>query len=417
MKPNKRKQRSRKKQQSKVVEQVAQERTHESEKLQQEIIINCEKDIDHEITIAQGTDIIEHRHWCDLPIDLVELIALRLSRTDFAHLTSVCRSWRSIGPLSFFLRHPLTLTSPDMPLMKNHLPWLMFSQKEDDMYTFWDPLYNKSYTANIPQLSGSRLCFCKDGWVFVQRGNDSVFLFNPFISEEIRLPDYHVHLGLHSIGISATPTSSDSVICIFASDDEHEMFVRICRHGDMDWTRYVCENNLPFLASYANPVFLDEVFYVLGHDGKIAVFDPKLSIWEVCVKPKPLKLCKCSTYPTCKWENCLLESRGKLLMVFVGFHGTQIHVYRLSPDDEWVKIESLEDRWTSISCTAMAERMANKIYFPIRSSCTTDGVFFSLKDQRSYPNPNFYGTDEHINCTWVEPRWFRPSAAALAWRS
>ncbi|XP_058079397.1 F-box/kelch-repeat protein At1g57790-like [Magnolia sinica] len=373
-----------------------------------------------EITPSKKTEIVEYRTWSDLPIDLLELIALHLFRADFVHLISSCRSWRSIAPLNLITKRHLSLfSSRGLPFLRNHSPWLMYFGKGDGMCNFLDPLYNDRYFINIPELSGSTITFCKDGWVFMCRGEHCVFLFNPFIKAKIELPDLEYRNVFNCITFSSTPTSSDSTI--FAVNTlGGSVTIYICRRGDMSWIEDHLPSNLPFTMSYSNPVFKDEVFYVLGHNGVLGVCDPKRITWTILAKPKPLKFCNCRKVPSCKWEYYLVESRGELLMVVIGFSGTPIQVFRLEASEmEWVKMETLEDRilfvgrWTSLSSTALVKGMENKIHFPIVSG--EDCVFYSLKDSRCYPSRDFYECEEYIYSTWIEPRWFQPSAEELDW--
>ncbi|XP_058079082.1 F-box protein At4g00893-like isoform X2 [Magnolia sinica] len=417
---NKERRRMRRNDEKKEAEQVQKETTPKDlEEIQQENTNLGDMEDFFEITTSKKTEIVEYRPWPYLPIDILELIALRLFRSDFVHLTSSCKSWRSIAPLSLITeRHLSLLTSRGLPFLRNHSPWLMYFRKDDGMCNFLDPLYNERYFINIPELSGSTNCFCKDGWVFMHRGNHSVFLFNPFIKARIELPDMNYD-QFNCITFSSTPTSSDSII-IALEYYGTTLHIYICRRGDTSWTDYHLRGNLPFAMSYSNPVFKDEVFYVLGHNGVLGVFDPKQITWTILAKPKPLKFCNCHSVPECKWEYYLVESRGELLMVVIGFLGTSIYVFRLEPSEmEWVKMETLEDRmlfvslWTSLSSTALVKGMENKIHFPVVSG--EDCVFYSLKDCRCYPNRDFYECDEYIYNTWIEPRWFQPSAEELDW--
>ncbi|XP_058078580.1 uncharacterized protein LOC131226891 [Magnolia sinica] len=229
---NKERRRMRRNDEKKEAEQVQKERMPKDlEEIQQENTNLGDMEDIFEITTSKKTEIVEYRPWPYLPIDILELIALRLFRSDFVHLTSSCKSWRSIAPLSLITeRHLSLLTSRGLPFLRNHSPWLMYFRKDDGMCNFLDPLYNERYFINIPELSGSTNCFCKDGWVFMHRGNHSVFLFNPFIKARIELPDMNYD-QFNCITFSSTPTSSDSTIialeCITTS-----LKICICRRED-----------------------------------------------------------------------------------------------------------------------------------------------------------------------------------------
>ncbi|KAL5979373.1 hypothetical protein ACLOJK_019271 [Asimina triloba] len=390
---------------------------------EREISSQTEKEDMLELARTEKEEVAEHVSWLDLPIHILELIALQLFRADFIHLTCVCKMWNSIDrPNQIINRHFSLHPNDELPLLKNHTPWLMFFSKDDGNYKFLDPIYNETYSINVPKLSGASLCFSKDGWVFMHRWHRSVFLFNPFINEKIKLPSLEFQICFDYISFSSTPTASECIIFAVTYCSSNHLKFHTCRRGDKSWTEYHSFSEQQFLASFANPVFYGDVFYILGHDGRLGVYDPKRSTCTILTKPKPLKFCDCKNDVLCNWKNYLVESRGKLLMVFVGFLGSPIHIFSLDFSTmEWVEVEALEDdqmllvgRQTSLASASVAKGMGNKIYFPMVSA--QKSVFYSHEDGKCHPNSDFRKSEEFIYSTWVEPTWSKPSAKELKWK-
>ncbi|KAJ1695086.1 hypothetical protein LUZ63_011784 [Rhynchospora breviuscula] len=239
--------------------------------------INCiviDKEDGHEVVIS--------RRWDDLPIELVELLFLRLSLVDCLRLPSVCKGWSKAS--GFIAKERVW-------------PWLMhLPNLKYQSYKFFDPFYGEEYTLKSKAVVVARdhlaLRFSKDGWVVVTEGNERVFLLNPFTSQVINLPPLPLqHYNFEGISFMSMPTSPDFVIYGFSYQIYGEFVeISLWRPGKKEWTVLQFDSSIPFFPSSNNPVLFRGEFYCLGRKGELGIFNPEVETWNVVSRPAPIHL-------------------------------------------------------------------------------------------------------------------------------
>ncbi|KAH7866073.1 hypothetical protein Vadar_015226 [Vaccinium darrowii] len=267
------------------------------------------------------------------------------------------------------------------------------------------PKYKDPYKMDIPELSGALLRCSKDGWLLMSSGEHSVFFINPFTKAKIDLPNLPHGYCFDTISFSSAPTSLDCRVFAVHVFFDNVKISAISR-GEEEWTWYRIKGERDY-QSPTNPVLYNGLFYCLGQDGTLGVFNPKDSSWGY--PQHPGKPCNYAAY-----ESYLMECDGKLLAVFVGNKGRGVSVYRL--DDSkmaWERVYGLGNKMlfvspaASFSATKIVEGMENKIFFP--RFCGKDGVFFSLATHRyesfgsCLSRKDLSGMEELLHSCWIEP--------------
>ncbi|KAF7134210.1 hypothetical protein RHSIM_Rhsim08G0205300 [Rhododendron simsii] len=353
------------------------------------------------------------RDWTSLPIEILSLILSHLFLGDFKRFRCVCKTWKLVPTL------PVPCPSPTQcPILPSQ--WLMLSRGFNNMeLNFSHPLYHSTYQMDIPELSDAFLRCSKDGWLLMSRGKRSVFFFNPFTKAKIDLPDLPHNYNFNAISFSCAPTSSECMIFGIYAFFDHVNFSVISR-GEEEWTFRLFKGERDFHQAHTNPVFYNELFYCLGQDDTLGVFNPEDFSWKYLQHPKKSR--------DFVYESYLVECDGKLLAVFVGKRGRGVSVYTL--DDSkmaWERVYDLGSKMlfvshaVSFSATKVVEGMQNKIYFP--RFLGKDGIFFSLATHRyesfgsRLSRKDFDGMKEPLHCCWIEPRTETRCEEDLNWLS
>ncbi|PIA38934.1 hypothetical protein AQUCO_02700254v1 [Aquilegia coerulea] len=338
-----------------------------------------------------------------LPRDVLLSITARLSLpVDHMNFRLVCKTFALLVP------HSGQWT-------RTQYPSLMFSNREKSKCSFLDPMYNVDCCFDMPELLGARICFSKDGWLLMKKGDRSMFFFNPFTKTTIRLPDLpELHFGLNGLSFTAPPTSSSCIVFGFFN---FLSYVRICflHLGDKGWNNSEHPNNVEIALSNNNPVFYNGAFYCLGLEGHLGVFNLSKCGWNVFQTPHQGNLDE-GNGEMLAHQSYLVECNGEMLAVFIGHMGKWVHVYKLDwTFMNWRLLKSLEDhvlfvsRTTSLSMKAVNKQMRNKIYFPFSFNHKNNGVFYCLETSKwqssfgDFLKEDIYDTMEILHCTWIQP--------------
>ncbi|CAJ2658430.1 unnamed protein product [Trifolium pratense] len=347
-----------------------------------------------------------------LPLDVVEVIAKHindvLAYLQFRASNKLLRlaapriQWRSSSTMSKF---------DDLSMC----PLFVFSEK-DKVFTFVHPKYGLDYKNIINYPEGKRwnlnseICCSKDGWLLLVAVNNIGFqvFFNPFTKEVSGHPIFHKEIwNIRCFGMSDSPTSSKCVMVELVKElpTITKAYINFAEGGG--YRQFTFESTI-FPHYNISPAIHNGSFYFLSITGKLASIEVTREniIWKVLEELQA----PCSTC----FNNFLVECDGNLLSVFESPFAKGVQVFKLNESTmTWMKVKSLNNHMifvgkTSFSAVANIPGMENKIYFPrfYRKSV----VFYSLEtnNYHTFKNDevvNYHHMREHLNGTWIQPRW------------
>ncbi|ESQ38225.1 hypothetical protein EUTSA_v10029532mg [Eutrema salsugineum] len=96
----------------------------------------------------------EKPSFADLPLCLLEVIISQLVFKDNIRASAVCKTWREAG---------LYVCLVDKP------PWLMYLPKRGNLFELYDPLQQKMYRLDLPELAKSTVCYSRDRWLLMRK--------------------------------------------------------------------------------------------------------------------------------------------------------------------------------------------------------------------------------------------------------
>ncbi|KAI7985725.1 F-box/kelch-repeat protein [Camellia lanceoleosa] len=191
----------------------------------------------------------------------------------------------------------------------------------------------------------------------------------PSPMQKIDLPDLPEYYYFDTASFSYVPTSLDCTLFgILGLFNDIAWFSSISR-GEESWTWAKVNSNLNFQPSHSNPVFYNELFYCLGQDCNLGVFNPKEedSSWTVLDGPKKPRGCD-SVH-----ESYLMECDGKLLSVCVGNRGGGVPVYTL--DESEIAWQRVTDLGSKVVCMdPLAVTSVKRTFVAQKSSYTAVGL-------------------------------------------
>ncbi|KAK8648934.1 hypothetical protein V6N13_129676 [Hibiscus sabdariffa] len=240
-------------------------------------------------------------NWSDIPRDVVECIIGHLSWIDRIRIRAVCKAW------SVPTRH---IPVPTI----DKVPWALktFSWTDDDCRLV-DPFSREYVRGKLVGGEKSELFYVERtfasyrsrcdavhwgsayGWILFQKPQDwglkvkpstMLFLYSPFTTEIIKLPELKQHLTPHVATFSLNATSPKCVIFLFASDSQsHKTYVNLCSPGDHSWRTFeftgVGDN------SVLSAVHVNGVFYCVFAGGRLVGFNVQLQEWTILADPSP----------------------------------------------------------------------------------------------------------------------------------
>ncbi|XVF03878.1 hypothetical protein REPUB_Repub05bG0031000 [Reevesia pubescens] len=340
---------------------------------------------------------VEVRNLCDLPLDIIALIAENLYLVDYINFRLVCKTFRLLAP-QIHWRETLKLDSHSLH------PWLMFADQGNSrtLHTFIDPKLGDRYLMNIPKsIIDFDIRYSKEGWLLMMSkvDGDSMFFYNPFTKKLILVPPQIDFETYHSFGFTSLPTSPGCIVVgISCYSTSYFSF-----SGDEEWHEVWRDDYPYFIPGHNSPVYFDGAMYFLGQDGNLGLLsfddDGAMIDWKVLEKPRK----PCNSFD----HNYLLECEGKLFSVFVDNLGESIGVFKLNETNmDWQKVRDLGKYMffvspsSSFSMVVKTPGMENKIYFPklkgqeIVYYCLRTGKYRTFGSKQVATN--FYNTTVYL---------------------
>ncbi|KAL3508477.1 hypothetical protein ACH5RR_027878 [Cinchona calisaya] len=335
---------------------------------------------------------------CDMPSDIIGLIAGNLSFVDYINFRCVNR-----------------LCASSARTNNSFSPCLVFSERSEGVFSFVDSNMKAKYSVPIPdKLRDYTIRYSKENWLLMDK-DTSLFAFNPLNNETIQLPDTpHYGLAISSFISTSLPSSSDSLAIglVYMRSIVYAYIIKGPGDEDEEWCDVELENDPSFQPCFSAPVFYLGSFYYIGKDGRLGVVlvqDDGEVDWRVLDKPRP----PCKHFR----QHFLAECDGGLLSVFLGHKGNRgwIRIFKLNPSglEEWEEISTLGcyslylSRSSSFAAIEERPNMANRIYFP--RFYQDDLVYYSLNTKKYHSVgredslANLFGTRMPMFCAWIAP--------------
>ncbi|KAL8150593.1 hypothetical protein V2J09_020401 [Rumex salicifolius] len=340
-------------------------------------------------------DQLELQSWSDLPTELLETVFSCLTLKDNIRTSSVCKRWNTVA---------LSVRVTNQP------PWIMYFPKFGNLYEFYNPSNRETYSVELKELSDSRVCYTKDGWLLLYRPRTfRSFFYNPFTKEMIKLPG--LEMPYQIVAFSCAPTDSSCVVFTVKHISPTIVAISTCHPGSTQWTTANYQNRLPFVSSIWNKLaFSNGFFYCLSLTGWLGVFDPKELTWNVLAVPPP----RCPENFLVKnwWKGKFLAEHNKEILVIYTCCSENPIVFKLAQSAMvWEEVVSLDDVTlfasflTSHSRTDLSGIMRNSIFFSKVRFYGKRCISYSLRDRRYYPRKQCHdwGEQDPFENIWIDP--------------
>ncbi|XP_062165744.1 F-box/kelch-repeat protein At1g57790-like [Alnus glutinosa] len=351
------------------------------------------------MTMEEKKENLELQNWSGLPTELFESIISRLTLEDNVRASVVCKRWHSVAV---------------SVRVVNQSPWLMYfpkkRKKNGTLCEFYDPSLRKTHSIELPELTGSRVCYTKDGWLLLYRPScHHLCFFNPFTRQVIRLPSFQ--LNRNAAAFSCAPTST-SCMLLTVSYRGPQIALSTCHPGATEWLTVSYQHPLGsfFGIGIMNKfVFCNGLFYCLSYNDWLGVFDPLERTWNVLVLPPP----KCAgKWLNNQWEGkYMTEHKGEILLICACSYEIPVMFKLDQASFVWEEMKSLDgvtlfaSFLASHSRTNLSGLMTNSVYFPKVRFCGKNCTSYSFYDCRFYPCKECHDLGDRYppENIWIEP--------------
>ncbi|ESQ38226.1 hypothetical protein EUTSA_v10029151mg [Eutrema salsugineum] len=151
----------------------------------------------------------------------------------------------------------------------------MYLPKRGNLFELYDPLQQKMYTLDLPELAKSTVCYSRDAWLLMRKTTSRHIFFNPFTLKLINLPK--LELSYDAIAFSCAPTSGTCVLLAFLST----ITTSTCRPEATEWVTEYLHFYLSFDSlKNNNVVYANRRFYCLDNTGSLYFFEPSSLEWS-----------------------------------------------------------------------------------------------------------------------------------------
>ncbi|KAK3043515.1 hypothetical protein RJ639_002094 [Escallonia herrerae] len=337
----------------------------------------------------------EQQMWSELPAELLELIVSQLTLRENIRASVVCKRWLSVAISVRVVNKP---------------PWIMYFPKFGDLFDFYDPSQRKTYSLELPELRGSRICYTRDGWLLLYKPRTQrVLFFNPFTRELIKLPRFEMTYQI--VAFSCPPISPGCIVFTVKHVSPTIVAISTCHPGATEWTTVNYHNRLPFVSSIWNKlVFCNGLFYCLSLTGWLGVFDPEERTWTIRVVPPPK--CPENFFAKNWWKGKFMaEHKGDIFVIYTCYSENPI-IYKLDQTNKvWVEMKSLggvtlfASFLSSHAKIDLLGMMRNSVYFSKVRFYGKRCISYSLDKHRYYPRKQCHdwGEQDPFESIWIEP--------------
>nr|GEV65004.1 hypothetical protein [Tanacetum cinerariifolium]GEV79337.1 hypothetical protein [Tanacetum cinerariifolium] len=350
---------------------------------------------DKRVSTTENADQEEQEAWSFLPVELLEFIVSQLTLRDNIRTSAVCKRWLSVA---------LSVRVVNKP------PWLMYFPKLGHRFEFYDPSQRKTYSLELPELHGCRICYNKDGWLLLYKPRTQrVLFFNPFTREMIKLPKFE--MAYQIVAFSTSPKSPSCNVFTVKHVSPTVVAISTCHPRALVWTTVNYHNRLPFVSSIWNKlVFCNGLFYCLSLTGWLGVYDPLELTWTIRIIPPPK--CPDNFFAKNWWKGKFMaEHKGDIYVIYTCYSENPI-IYKLDQTNkEWIEMETLEgvtlfaSFMSSHARTDLLGVMRNSVYFSKVRFYGKRCISYSLVHHRYYPRKQCHdwGEQDPFESIWVEP--------------
>ncbi|KAK8981391.1 hypothetical protein V6N11_027813 [Hibiscus sabdariffa] len=236
-------------------------------------------------------------NWSDIPCDIVECIIRYLGLEDRFRIRAVCKAWSvansHIPSIAAIDRFPWALKKFGSlygdyrlldPFSGEYLREKILGGKECRL-SFVENLFGRSRVCSEPNPYASVY-----GWVLFgcylalpPQRKMMLFLYSPFTSEVIKLPELKEGTVIWVATFSLNATSPKCVIFLLALEGDKN-YVKLCSPGDYSWKSLELNSGIkPIHADSA--MYANGVFYCYFLHGQLAGFNVELEEWTVLCSP------------------------------------------------------------------------------------------------------------------------------------
>ncbi|CAN6555861.1 unnamed protein product [Malus baccata var. baccata] len=297
----------------------------------------------YELIMERHRYIMTKRSWSDLRIELLCLVAQRLSFFDLVRFGVACKNWRQ-AVLDGVLGRPVN----DMPWWMNYA-WFEHEGKIISILELSDLVAKQTYSVGQiireearELFVGAKVCASKKGWLLLSKkstGHSCIFFFySPFCNKIIELPPLELKCGIyeHAATFTKVPTSPDGchVYVVFGCDDS----IKSCNLRNRTWSTISIRNNLCHRRIY-DLVYFDGILLCNFRSSYLGAFTTELQVWGTMDLFPFLK----TSLQRQAWDSpsksyLVEESDGKLywLVCVYWWHALQFD----RSNNKWVRVKS-----------------------------------------------------------------------------
>ncbi|OMO76044.1 hypothetical protein COLO4_25692 [Corchorus olitorius] len=303
------------------------------------------------------------------PLEIVEQIFVYLPLIDRIRLRLVCKAW--------------SFLNPQIPTTHKFLPWAM---------TIWQPnpipsnptngefllvkphLYNKIYRMEdnsregetwIFHGHGTKACASSYGWVLFKKEKSLLFLYSPFTTELIKLPNVKSSFDVVTFSLDATSPKC-VIFCLKLDDNKRKIYINLCSPNEDSWKTFEFGINSPVSGNHIesrvgipiHAAYEGGVFYCLFSKGELGAFDVgrqkwTMLTWEGGVPDFDFRDAKLIV-STESDKEILVMGRHRYWMVRAYYNIHQLLKFNLS-ELRWVEKKDLNNNRVSfIGCTCFS---------------------------------------------------------------